>query len=71
VALGRRALSALGQIAPHDLQRAPPAQLQRWGDGRWLTWMVHPSPLAGAQRPWAVQCQDWQDLRLQLETVLR
>src|SRR5436305_3150433 len=30
VALGRRALAALGKIEPHDLQRAAPGAMQAW-----------------------------------------
>ena len=71
VALGRRALAALGAIEPHDLQRSPPGTLAAWRHGSWLTWMVHPSPLAGAQRAWAVQSADWRSLRRRVEPVLR
>jgi uracil-DNA glycosylase family 4 len=70
VALGRRALKALAAIEPHDLQRAAPGRIVGW-NGRWLTWMVHPSPLAGARRAWTLQCQDWRNLRRAFDAMLR
>jgi uracil-DNA glycosylase family 4 len=70
IALGRRALIALHAVEPHQLQHAEPGVLTAWQHG-YLTWMLHPSPLTQATRPWATQCADWQRLRRAAAPVLR
>ena len=63
VALGRRALSALGSVATHELDaRAAPGLVVPWGRERWLTWLYHPSPLTQATRSFATQLEDWRRL---------
>ena len=62
VALGQRALDALGALSPHGLTLAQPAEPVLWLDGRFLLALYHPSPLALAHRPHEQQLADWRRL---------
>jgi DNA polymerase len=71
VALGRRALAALHAIRPHPLtSRSPPGELRPWTEGRWIGWLLHPSPLTQAHRSFARQQEDWRRLRCAIDGVL-
>jgi uracil-DNA glycosylase family 4 len=71
VALGRRALAALHAVRPHPLARgSPPGELHPWTDGRWIGWLLHPSPLTQAHRSFAQQQQDWRRLCRAADRVL-
>lgn len=65
VTLGTTALSALAELAPHDLSLATDVgRPTRWM-ARWLLPLYHPGPRAMIHRSWAEQQRDyalWQSL---------
>lgn len=64
VALGRRALEALGALHPHGLAlRRDVARPVSWLDGRWLVALYHPALRAAVHRAFAQQVEDWQRVR--------
>ncbi len=70
VALGRRALAALGTVHPHHVGAAtPPGELAPWRERQWIGWLFHPSPLTQTRRTLDTQRGDWQRLRLAVDRL--
>ncbi len=71
VALGRRALAALHAVTPHSMAADTlPGDLLAWGAGRWIAWLLHPSPLTQTRRSLSQQMADWRRLRTAVDGAL-